>query len=501
MINKRAVLLIIYITLFFYLTAINPNNIAASEPVKWALIIGIDQYESGDISSLKFAQADAKELEKTLVDFCDFSGENVFVLTNDGKNRMKPTRPNIVDWLVRLRKVIKPQDTFIFFFSGHGMSREKVSYLLTYDSITAPIENLELSALNMTTLKTLLEKIPATKKIVIIDACRNDPVAQRGTGDNLMTKSFANELKMNKAGDNKIDISATLYACSVGERSYEWQERSQGFFTFFLIQGLSGKAKDPSGNITLNSLVNYLETKVPEQIKLWKGNAIQTPWAEIIGTGSGRWVLSKGLNTSGDPKGDQENTLQSSQQSDRLSYIKLAEDAYKKGCYAEPLNENAIDYARKVLADDPDNQLAKTIELQAASFYEKEAIESITKSNFTRAIEIYARLAILFPDNKIYQEELNKLKNPKVPDITGKWRTSVIDGEINVYSNGNCVYSGFLFVTVSGTWKCTNALLRKFEILWEHGFTDYLTLSEDGNKLEGKNNEDSSIIMSRIIND
>lgn len=290
--KKKFFVKIILIILFFVFFQSGFSR-ADEQGRKWALLIGIDQYDSGDISPLKYAQSDAKGLEYAIINYCGFSKENVFVLTSNNKNRMRSTRPNIVDWLVRLRKVIKPGDTFIFFFSGHGMSRDALSYLLTTDSITSPIENLELSALNMTTLRSLIEKITASKKVIIIDACRNDPAGGKGSGDNLMTKSFANDLKLNPGGkDKKIEISATLYACNVGERSFEWQEKQHGFFTYFLIEGLSGKAKDASGNVTLNSLVTYLETTVPEQINLWKGGATQTPWAEYSGFGAGRWVIS-----------------------------------------------------------------------------------------------------------------------------------------------------------------------------------------------------------------
>lgn len=150
------------------------------------------------------------------------------------------------------------------------------------------------------------------------------------------------------------------------------------------------------------------------------------------------------------------------------------------------------------MIEDPQSSSAKTIESQSALAYEKEAINAMSNNNIKRAIEIYTRLTALFPDNKKYAEELDKLKNPKIPDISGKWETSAMLGEINVNSNGTCVYNGFLIITVNGTWKCTDAFTRKFEIHWEHGYTDYLVLSEDGNKLEGKNDEGTPVTMKKI---
>ncbi len=48
---------------------------------------------------------------------------------------------------------MKPGDTLVFFFAGHGMSMEKESYLLTADTIAETAENLEDSALKVSKLR------------------------------------------------------------------------------------------------------------------------------------------------------------------------------------------------------------------------------------------------------------------------------------------------------------------------------------------------------------
>ena len=116
-----------------------------------------------------------------------------------------------------------PKIPLFFYFSGHGISKGEDSFLLTANSDSTNLDTLELTATPLGKVQEILARIKANQMLNIIDVCRNDPSSGGGDDDNLLTDTFARDLKLkhqNKS-PNKSAVSAMLYACSVGERAYE----------------------------------------------------------------------------------------------------------------------------------------------------------------------------------------------------------------------------------------------------------------------------------------
>jgi archaellum component FlaF (FlaF/FlaG flagellin family) len=102
------------IKLLFFLLAFIPIGVIAGE--NKALIIGISQYT--EVSSLKFADADAQEFSQLLTNFSGYDKNNVRLLLNQQATKKRITE--------EISKVIeeskkKPYDNFIFMFAGHGV--------------------------------------------------------------------------------------------------------------------------------------------------------------------------------------------------------------------------------------------------------------------------------------------------------------------------------------------------------------------------------------------
>jgi hypothetical protein len=55
---------------------------------------------------------------------------------------------------------------------------------------------------------------------------------------------------------------ASFSSCSSGEVAHESGEFNHGVFTYYLCEGLSGKAKNHQGDITIEGLVDYVKTSV-----------------------------------------------------------------------------------------------------------------------------------------------------------------------------------------------------------------------------------------------
>jgi ankyrin repeat protein len=265
---------------------------ALEQSRKWAVVIGIDDYLK-EVTPLRCATKDAREFKKTLLNSCGFSEENTFLLTSDQKGSRMPDKASIVRWISYIRQNASAGDTFVFFFSGHGMDMNRESYLLTIEADPFSQETLDASALRVSDLRKYVEDLGVSKKLLFIDACRNDPRTGKGERDNVFTDGFSKSLTIKSHGGASADgeFSATFFSCKVGQRSFEWSEKSMGFFTYYIVQGISGAAHDDKGRVTINALQDYLERNVSSSVQKERG-AEQRPWMMTEGSLAGNWVLA-----------------------------------------------------------------------------------------------------------------------------------------------------------------------------------------------------------------
>lgn len=270
---------------------------ASRPPQKWAVLIGINTYQNKGVSTLDYAEADARALAEALRTAGGVPAENIFLFTSDKTGDEAPTRTNIAFRFDYLARTMQPQDTLLVFFSGHGVELEGQSFLLTVEADPRSLLTLQQSALQARDLFGWVQATRASKVLLLVDACRNDPYKGRGQGDNRLGQNLARDLTLvNTAGPGtspSLPSYATLFACSAGQRSYEWNDKGHGFFTYFLIEGLKGQAAEPGGQVTLASLVRYVQRQVSEASSRWTMNQ-QVPWLRYEGPGADGWVLASG---------------------------------------------------------------------------------------------------------------------------------------------------------------------------------------------------------------
>lgn len=74
-----------------------------SKAKRFALIIGVDEYQDEQISRLSGAGNDAKALADALVRYADFPSDQVILLASDQPRQRQPNRGNILQSLSNLR--------------------------------------------------------------------------------------------------------------------------------------------------------------------------------------------------------------------------------------------------------------------------------------------------------------------------------------------------------------------------------------------------------------
>jgi hypothetical protein len=287
----------------------------------WAICTGINDYMK-NVTALHCAVNDAREIGKALTEAGGFNKENLILLTTDQREANSPTKVNIARWISSVRERSGPDDTVIFSFSGHGIQMDEEGYLLTFEADPMSEETLDASCLKISDLRKWLSRMKASRIIIFMDACRDDPrggssmnrspadrdmaVGSRGIEmaqspqkpsgkNNPLTDKFAKGFVLTNPQDSSGSagprLSATFFSCDLNQRSFEWMEHGMGFFSYFLVKGFRGGAVDSAGNVTLKTLEDYVCPMVAGNVEKERRTK-QNPRVFMQGGASGQqWIV------------------------------------------------------------------------------------------------------------------------------------------------------------------------------------------------------------------
>jgi hypothetical protein len=255
-----------------------------SKSKRFALVVGVDKYDDPQVTTLGGASNDARQLAGALVRHAGFPADQVVLLASGEPPERQPTRAQILRRLSNLAAAVPADGLLLFSFAGHGMERGGQAYLLSSDAqVNGDVDLLEMTAVNAAQVRDRIQKTGVRQVLMLLDACRDDPVAARSGADNPLTESLrrAFDFDLRNRG---VEAFATIYATAVGQRAYEYKEKNQGYFTWTLVEGLKGAAADERGEVTLAGLVKFLQERVPKQVALDLGpDKVQRPFADIEG--------------------------------------------------------------------------------------------------------------------------------------------------------------------------------------------------------------------------
>jgi formylglycine-generating enzyme required for sulfatase activity len=241
-------------------------------PKRYAVLVGINRYEHDKLKPLQFAEADVKELKDVLTK-ADYE---VTLLTGSAReDGLRPTKENIERHVHDVLRKCRRGDTALLAFAGHGLQFEAKDDKEKSDCYFCPLDARPFrdeadTLVSLGKVYTELEKSFAGMKVLLVDACRDDPDAGRGTRG----------INADSAPRPPQGVAA-LFSCRAGERAYEHEKLSHGVFFYHVLKGLNGEAKDRRGRITFAGLASYVSQEVAggdEGVpKLVGGDAKQSP--------------------------------------------------------------------------------------------------------------------------------------------------------------------------------------------------------------------------------
>ena len=259
---------------------------ALAEPQVWAVVVGVDEYVRPSVPRLRYAVADAKLFSQALQESLKVPADHLFVMTSDAVvENDQPRFVNVAYRLGALKQKVHKDDTLIFYFAGHGITVDGEPFLLTEEADNRSSLTLKATSLHGGDLITTLRKCQCGNIWVMLDACRNGPQESDSPRLDATVSSALSQ------ADVGLLQTATMFSCKVGERSWEWDEKKHGCYSYFLVEGLRREAADAQGKVTVQGLQDYVFARVPAVAQ--KFGSVQTPTMFYGGTSAGQWVLNR----------------------------------------------------------------------------------------------------------------------------------------------------------------------------------------------------------------
>jgi len=220
--------------------------------MKYALIIGNDQYIDEKLSRLKTPVEDARELEKVM------SNESIGGFKS--LSLINKTEADIRREMSKFLSNKKPDDLVLVYFSGHGVLDSRGRLYLAFKDTRS--DNLSGTALQSSFITEVMDDCRSKRQILILDCCHSGAFARDGK----------------KAGEQQAVTKATFegggYGRAVLTASSSLQFALEGnqvisqtylsLFTHYLMEGLkTGEAdKDGDGNVSLDEWFDYTYSNI-----------------------------------------------------------------------------------------------------------------------------------------------------------------------------------------------------------------------------------------------
>jgi tetratricopeptide (TPR) repeat protein len=272
--------------LFLGTLACAPGVHPAARGETYAFLVGVSDYQSKDqLRSLNFASTDMVSFAGVLRN-SGVPDRNIVNLDDRQSNpRFKPLGRQILKEFHLLLATLEPEDSLIVALSGHGvqLGAEADNYFLPADAELKDPSTL----INIKTLYEEMDRSPAGRKLLLVDACRNDPEA-----DNARSAGIAVPPPRRLAEDPVPKGTAALFSCKSEQRSFEDPKLKHGIFFYHVIRAWEGAADlDRNGQVTLEELESFVRRETTTHARSALAT-IQTPVFRVDRAAPADWVVA-----------------------------------------------------------------------------------------------------------------------------------------------------------------------------------------------------------------
>jgi hypothetical protein len=247
-------------------TALNIDVPVQASTTLHLIVVGINTYKNPKYN-LNYAVADATSFAEAISN----GSKDLFAKTNTVFIKdADATKEGMIAAFNKIKAAAKPQDLFVFYYAGHGVINDnKQFFLVPYDvtQLYGNDEALAQKGFSTAEMQQISKEIKAQKQLFILDACQsagalNDVVSSRGVAEERAIAQLA-----------RATGTYWLTASSSEQFASEFSQLGHGSFTWCLLQAFKGDANPGDKKLTVKILDAYLQIKVPEITKKYKGTA------------------------------------------------------------------------------------------------------------------------------------------------------------------------------------------------------------------------------------
>jgi hypothetical protein len=233
---------------------LRPTYSSPSSENDVAIVIGVESYSN--LPKADYAQRDAAAVTRHLAAL-GVPRRNVVHLEGS-KAGFSSFKKYLEAWLP---KNVKPESRVYFYFSGHGAPdvESGEAYLLPWDGDPSFLKE---TAYPLKRLYARLSALGVREVVVALDACFSG-----AGGRSVLAKGVRPLVTRVDAAESSAGTITLLTAASGSQITATLEPQGHGIFTYFLLKGLNGAAKDASGRVTSRSLYDYLKPHVRDEAR------------------------------------------------------------------------------------------------------------------------------------------------------------------------------------------------------------------------------------------
>lgn len=244
---------------------------------------GVSNY-SDKSNNLNYASKDAIDISTSLeLRYKQYSEVKKILLIDS-----QVTKENLLEIKKKLQIETSENDKVIFFLAGHGLLDLNMNFVFATHDID--FKKPEKRGISFDEIESILDSIPARKKVMLIDACHSGELDKdekyivlnynnsQGNIKYRGAKHLVNSIPMSdKSNFNTFELMKTLFSdmrkgtgtivissASGNEFAFEDDKWNNGVFTYSVLKGLSDKSADlnSDGKITISEIHNFTSVMV-----------------------------------------------------------------------------------------------------------------------------------------------------------------------------------------------------------------------------------------------
>jgi len=247
---------------------------------KYAFLVVCSKYNSTQLRDLPYTIEEMQDFRKALIK-TGFDADHIILLHDQADRERMPEKQKIEKQFRLLLNGLQADDSVVVAINGHGVhyQGDRVGY---YCPLGADLKDKK-TLVSMEFFYDLLKKSKARQKLMIVQACQNDPFVSNDLA--------AERLEFGAKNDEVPEGIAAIFSCMEGQKSYYDPDRKRGLFFDHVIRSWNGEYL-PAGEkkLDIEEFFRQVRVKTKADALRFRGGVEQVP--EVRREYKGEWLIA-----------------------------------------------------------------------------------------------------------------------------------------------------------------------------------------------------------------